>query len=194
MNRVHVAITHEARPGREADYETALREFARDSLHEPGTAGVLLLAPVPGSVGCEYGILRSFEDQASCDAFYRSERFRNFHERTKSMVVEEATRRKIDGLEMFFRDPKKSPPRWKMAIITWLGVFPSVLFWGIVLPPVLDNLHSLFATAVATMFVTVTLAWVVMPVLTRFFAPWLHPPVTHIGILDHDPATDSSTR
>ncbi|MFN3148354.1 antibiotic biosynthesis monooxygenase [Bremerella sp.] len=176
MSRVHVAITHQAKPGQEAQYEAALREFARESLHEPGTAGVLLLAPVPGTHGCEYGILRSFEDQASCDAFYQSDRFRNFHELTKPLVVEEATRRKLHGLEAFFRDPKLSPPRWKMAAITWLGVYPSVLFWGKVLPPALDSLHSLLATAVTTIFVTITLAWLVMPILSKIFAAWLHPP------------------
>lgn len=184
MSRVHVAITHQAKPGKEAEYEAALRAFARDSLHEPGTAGVLLLAPVPGSHGCEYGILRSFEDQASCDAFYQSERFLSFHNLTKPLVVEEATRRKLHGLEAFFRDPKLSPPRWKMAVITWLGVFPSVLFWGKVLPPALTSLPSLIVTAVTTMFVTVTLAWLVMPLLTSFFAAWLHPPISHVPILD----------
>ncbi|MBA2116235.1 antibiotic biosynthesis monooxygenase [Bremerella alba] len=184
MSQVHVAITHQAKPGKEAEYDAALREFARESLHEPGTAGVLLLAPAPGAHGCEYGILRSFENQASCDAFYQSARFRNFHELTKPLVVEEATRRKLHGLEAFFSDPKLSPPRWKMAIVTWLGVFPSVLFWGNVLPPALSSLHSVVATAVTTIFVTVTLAWVVMPLLTKVFAPWLHPPLASVSILD----------
>jgi len=191
MSHVHVAITHQAKPGKEAEYEAALRAFARESLHEPGTAGVLLLAPVPGTHGCEYGILRSFEDQASCDAFYQSARFRDFHELTKPLVVEEATRRKLHGLEAFFRDPRLSPPRWKMAVVTWLGVFPSVLFWGNVLPPVLTSLHTLLATAVTTMFVTVTLAWLVMPILTWWFAAWLHPPVANISILDDAASGDA---
>ncbi|MHC2068045.1 antibiotic biosynthesis monooxygenase [Bremerella sp. T1] len=186
MSRVHVAITHQAKPGKEAEYEAALRNFARESLHEPGTAGVLLLAPVPGTHGCEYGILRSFEDQSSCDAFYQSERFRQFHELTKPLVVEEATRRKLHGLEAFFRDPRTSPPRWKMAIITWLGVFPSVLFWGTLLPPYLTAIPSLMTVALTTMCVTITLAWVVMPMLTKVFAPLLHPPISHVSILDED--------
>lgn len=194
-NRVHVAITHEVKPGKEAEYEAALREFARTSLHEPGTAGVLLLAPVPGTHGCEFGILRSFESQEACDAFYQSNRFRDFHQRTKPLVVDQGIRRKMHGLEAFFRDPKANPPaKWKMAIITWLAVFPSAWLWSTLLPPYLTGMHDLVVRAIVNVFVVITLAWLVMPWLTRLFIPWLHPPVQHIGILDHASGTDSAPR
>lgn len=184
-NRVNVAITHEVKPGHEADYEAALREFARTSLQEPGTAGVLLLAPVPGTRGCEYGILRSFESQEACDAFYKSDRFRDFHDRTRSLVVDQAVRRKLHGLEAFFRDPQSNPPpKWKMALVTWLGVFPSALLWSTLLPPYLDGMHDLLVRAIVNVLVVITLAWFVMPWLTKVFGPWLHPAVQHIGILD----------
>lgn len=192
-NRVHVAITHEVKPGKEADYEAALREFARTSLHEPGTAGVLLLAPVPGTHGCEFGILRSFENQESCDAFYQSERFRDFHERTKSLVVDQGVRRKLHGLEAFFRDLKANPPaKWKMAIITWLAVYPSAWVWSLVLPPLLTGWPDLLVRAMVNVLVVITLAWFVMPWLTQLFMPWLYPPVQHIGVLNHPPITKST--
>ncbi|RCS49406.1 antibiotic biosynthesis monooxygenase [Bremerella cremea] len=182
-DRVHVAITHQAKPGKEAEYEAALREFARTSLHEPGTTGVLLLAPVPGTYGCEFGILRSFESQEACDAFYQSERFREFYERTKPLVVDKGVRRKLHGLEAFFRTPNSNPPpKWKMAIITWLAVFPSSWLWSTALPPLLPNLPDLFVRALVNVFVVITLAWLVMPWFTRWFIPWLYPPVQHIGL------------
>ena len=80
----------------------------------------------------------------------------------------------LHGLEAFFRDPQHSPPpRWKMAIVTWLGVFPSVLFWSSTLPKVLPGLPSLGVMAIINVFVVVTLAWGVMPLLTKLFAGWL---------------------
>lgn len=60
MEAVHVAVTRQVKPGYEKAFEEALREFARESLRQPGTTGVHLIAPVPGTDGCEYGILRSF--------------------------------------------------------------------------------------------------------------------------------------
>ncbi|WP_343124991.1 antibiotic biosynthesis monooxygenase [Verrucomicrobium spinosum] len=46
---VHVAITRRVRPEHVGAFEKALTEFARDSLHAPGTRGVQFLYPAPGS-------------------------------------------------------------------------------------------------------------------------------------------------
>ena len=179
MDTVHCAVTRQVKPGCERAYEEALREFARESLREPGATGVHLIAPVPGTQGCEYGILRSFESQAACDRFYESERFRNWQEQSAAMVVGEPVRRRLHGLEAFFRDARHSPPpRWKMAIVTWLGVFPSVLLWSSLVPRILAGLPHLAIVAITNVFVVITLAWGVMPVLTRLFNRWLHNPQT----------------
>jgi hypothetical protein len=61
-----------------------------------------------------------------------------------------------------------------MAVVTWMGVFPSVLLWSSLLPKLLSSLPSLAVMAIVNVFVVVTLAWGVMPLLTRIFAGWLH--------------------
>jgi antibiotic biosynthesis monooxygenase (ABM) superfamily enzyme len=91
------------------------------------------------------------------------------------MVVGEPVRRRLHGLEAFFRDTRHAPPpRWKMAVVTWMGVFPSVLLWSSLLPNALGGLPHLAVVAIVNVFVVVTLAWGVMPLLTRMFAGWLH--------------------
>jgi antibiotic biosynthesis monooxygenase (ABM) superfamily enzyme len=175
MNSVHVAVTRQVKPGCEAAFEEALREFARESLRIPGTTGVHLIQPVPGTSGCEYGILRSFESEEASGRFYESELFQEWQDRIADLVAGDPIRRRMHGLEAFFRDPQHAPPpRWKMAIITWLGVFPSVLLWSSTLPNVLMGLPSLVVVAIVNVFVVITLAWGVMPMLTRLFAAWLH--------------------
>jgi antibiotic biosynthesis monooxygenase (ABM) superfamily enzyme len=173
MAQIHIAITRRVKPGMERAFEIALREFARQSLGEPGTTGVHLIGPVAGSDG-EYGILRSFENEEACRAFYESELFRQWEERAQEFVIGGWTRRTLHGLEAFFRQGGRPPPRWKMAIVTWLGVFPAVLLWSSILPHFLNGLHWVATTALVSMFVVVTLAWGVMPLLTRFLAGWLH--------------------
>lgn len=174
MNAVHVAVTRAVKPGFESAFEAALREFARESLHVQGTTGVHLIAPAPGSNGCEYGILRSFESEDASRRFYESDLFEAWNRRIDDMVVGEPTLRRLTGLEAFFRDSRRSPPpRWKMAIVTWLGVFPSVLLWSSILPQALTSLPWLLVVAIVNVFVVATLAWVVMPLLTRLFANWL---------------------
>ena len=56
MDQVHFAITRRIKPGMESEFEAALREFARQSLHADGTTGVHLIGPAPD--GRDYGILR----------------------------------------------------------------------------------------------------------------------------------------
>ena len=99
----------------------------------------------------------------------------NWQEQVGGMVVGEPVRRRLHGLEAFFRDTRYAPPpRWKMAVVTWMGVFPTVLLWSSLLPKVLSGLPSLAVVAIVNVFVVVTLAWGVMPLLTRMFAGWLH--------------------
>ncbi|HMP02252.1 MAG TPA: antibiotic biosynthesis monooxygenase [Gemmatales bacterium] len=177
MPAVHIAVTRQVKPGCEQAFEEALRQFAHESLRAPGTTGVHLIAPVPGTDGCEYGILRSFTDEEASRRFYESELFRTWQEQIADKVVGEPIRRRLHGLEAFFRETRQAPPpRWKMAIVTWLGVFPAVLLWSSLLPPVLSRWPSLAVLALVNVFVVVTLTWGVMPLLTRVFAGWLHRP------------------
>ena len=86
------------------------------------------------------------------------------------------------GLEAFFQGvPGGPPPKWKMAVVTWLGVFPAVVLWSWVVRKSLSGLPSLVTTAIVSALVVATLAWVAMPLLTRVFATWLSPSRKHVG-------------
>lgn len=174
MKAVHVAVTRQVKPGCEVEFEQGLREFARESLREPGATGVHLIEPVPGTNGCEYGILRSFESEEASRQFYDSAVFHQWQQRASHLVDGDSIVRRLQGLEAFFCDSKHAPPRWKMAIVTWLGVFPSVLLWSSMLPRFLGGLPQLLVVAIVNVFVVATLTWAVMPRLSKFFAGWLH--------------------
>jgi len=173
MDSIHVAVTRQVKPGCEEEFEHILREFARESLREPGTTGVHLIEPVSGTKGCEYGILRSFDSEDASRHFYQSEIFLQWQKRAEPLVVGDSAVRRLHGLEAFFRESKHAPPRWKMAIVTWLGVFPTVLLWSSALPQFLGGTPKLFVVGVVNVFVVVTLTWAVMPLLTKLLAGWL---------------------
>jgi antibiotic biosynthesis monooxygenase (ABM) superfamily enzyme len=182
MSQVHLAITRQVKPGMERAFEDALREFARESLRAPGTTGVHLIGPIPGANSGEYGILRSFESEAACEAFYDSEMFRRWDDNASQFVIGGWTRRRLNGLEAFFQGVRGGPPpKWKMAAVTWLGVFPAVLLWSSLLRTLLIGLPSLLTTAIVSAFVVATLAWIAMPLLTRVFSTWLSPSRINIG-------------
>lgn len=69
--------------------------------------------------------------------------------------------------------PAKPPAKWKMALITWIGLFPIVVALGYLFRPF--GLPRLIEQAVSTMIPVVMLTWVVIPVLARLFYAWLYP-------------------
>ncbi|MGF1583222.1 MAG: antibiotic biosynthesis monooxygenase [Gemmataceae bacterium] len=175
MSQIHVAVTRVVKPGRESEFEAAVSRYLRESMHEPGTTSAHLLKPQPASDVREYGILRSFQNWSACEAFYRSSRFKEWEKAVTPFVIGPPKRRHLHGLEGFFRGNLNSPPRWKMALITWVGVFPTALLWSSFLPGYLNGWPKLLVSAVINVFVVATLAWVAMPFLTRVFSFWLHP-------------------
>src|SRR5260370_20648636 len=73
---IHVAITRRIKPGCEAEFQEALREFFKTSLGQAGVHGASMLVPPPGSTCSEYGILRTrWRDKHACamDTGLRSE-------------------------------------------------------------------------------------------------------------------------
>ena len=173
--QVHFAVTVRIREGKEAEFAEALARFARRSLDYRGTTGVHLIQPVPGT-GCrEFGILRSFLSEQHSQEFYQSGMYQQYKTETAHLVEGEPIIRRLDGLEAFFRNGgHRLPPRWKMAIVTYLGVVPAVLFWSSTLRPLLSEYHWLVSSLLVNAAVVTTLAWAFMPMLTKLFHKWLH--------------------
>lgn len=173
---IHVAITRRVRAGHEAEFGEKLRRFARESLAQPGTRGVQMLHPAPDSETREFGILRSFATAEDRDAFYRSPQFQAWVAEIAPLVEGEPQNRELHGLEAWFRQPDlPRPPRWKMAVATLLGVYPTSLLLGLFVAPHLHGLpHALVALVIGSCMVA-CLTWVVMPLVTKFLHHWLHP-------------------
>lgn len=173
MSMIHCAITRVVRDGKEAEFEDAIKRFVARSLDHHGTTGAHLLRPTDASRPREYGILRSFRSERDMQAFYSSDLFAQWQTEVAELVEGDPVHRQLHGLEAFFSGQATQPPRWKMAFVTWLGVFPVVLLWSSTLPPLLPWWHPIATTALVTAVAVITLTWLVMPVLTRSFSGWL---------------------
>lgn len=122
---IHVAITRRVRPGCEAEFQQALREFIEASFSNGAVLGANMLVPLPGSNSTEFGILRTFQSQGERDAFYDSSLFKAWAERAKAFTIGEPVYRQLHGLEAWFRNPTQpEPPQWKMALLTFIAVWP----------------------------------------------------------------------
>src|SRR5947208_2561619 len=137
---IHIAITRRVRPGCEEEFQKALRDFLQTSFAHGGVQGASMLVPPPGSNTREYGILRTFANEAERDAFYASPMFGAWEERARTLTEGEPVYRQLHGLEAWFRSSHNPPPRWKMAVATLLGVYPISLLIGVTLSPQLRKL------------------------------------------------------
>jgi uncharacterized protein len=69
--------------------------------------------------------------------------------------------------------PKTGPPRWKMAVVTLIAVFPAVLGTNVIVISQLAGLSLIPRTFVLCVIVTVLMTWVLMPRLMKLLGPWL---------------------
>jgi antibiotic biosynthesis monooxygenase (ABM) superfamily enzyme len=171
---IHVAITRRIKPGREQEFQAALKEFFAKSLAQSGVLGAAVLVPPPGSSSMEYGILRSFASIAERDAFYASPLYLEWKKRVAPLSDGEPQARELRGLEAFFRqDSPSPPPRWKMAIATYLGVVPVIMTLSLTLGPLIRSWNFVINNLVFNAFVVALLTWVVMPLITLALHRWL---------------------
>ncbi len=172
---VTVAITRRVRPGREKEFEERLRAFIQRSLAAGGVLGANILVPPPGSR--DYGILRTFADAKERDAFYESALFQAWEMEVAPLVEGDPHIRDMHGLEAWFhQNGEGRPPRWKMAAVTLLGVYPlSLLLPWLIYRIVGSQPRWLFALLVSSAMVA-SLTWLVMPKLVHVLEPWLKAP------------------
>lgn len=173
---IHIAITRQVRPGCEAEFQQALREFFQTSFAHDGVLGVTMIMPPPGSDSREFGVLRTFTDEKARDEFYASAMFKTWEQKIAPLVEGEWVQRPLCGLEAWFRSPSGPPPRWKMATVTLLGVYPVSLLIGFFVGPHLRNLSLPLYLFIASALMVSCLTWIVMPQLARWFKPWLNLP------------------
>jgi len=177
-NPIHIVVTRRVRPGCEAQFQTALREFFQASFGHFGVLGASMVVPPPGSGSTEFGILRTFSSERDRDAFYDSALFRAWEEKVAPLTDDQWTFRELNGMEAWFRSPQRPPARWKMALLTFAAVWPVSLLVRMLLWPVLGSVQpgAIFAGAVAAGIVAV-LTWIAMPLLVKAARPWLQPPL-----------------
>lgn len=164
-------------PGREEEFEEwaagilgAIKEF-------PGYLGSDVLRP-GGGEDDEYRMIYRFDHASNLKRWEESEERRRWLTKARPLVREEKVQ-VLTGLETWFTLPSKpgepSPPRYKMAVVTWLAVFPTITAIFLLLSPVLNALPFLLRTLLLTLIMVSLMTYVIMPRMTRLFSPWLYP-------------------
>lgn len=66
----------------------------------------------------------------------------------------------------------KKPAKWKMAIITWLCIYPSLNVLLFISGPYLEGFHPLLKTLILTV-ILVPVMVTLLPIMQKVFSGWL---------------------
>ena len=171
---VNILILRRLRPGAETEFDQAVRLWIPTAIQHPGHLGVFLLRPGPQAP--EHGALLRFQSAADWERFRRWPPYARFLADIKPLLLEEPRVEVLHGLEAWFTpDAHRPPSRWRMAVVTWLGV--NAMVWAVTrgLGALAPAWPAWAGFLVGNALVVAGLTWAVMPALTRLLGPWLLP-------------------
>jgi uncharacterized protein len=174
---VTVVIHRTVKVGREKEYEELLKGVLKEAQAFPGHMGVTVMRPREGSR--EYTLVFRFDTVDNLRHWEESPERAGWIQRLAPVTEGEVRLEKLTGMETWFALPGatvRPPPRYKMAMVSWLAAFPLVqLLTGVILPR-LDFMPVFAKGFVMSVTMIVMMTYVVMPQLTKLLSSWLYPP------------------
>lgn len=174
---VTVLVTRRVKPGQEATFEKLMAEMLRAAHQFDGHLGAQVVRPgdQPGSEPGLYHVVFAFDNQQHLQQWQESAA-RSLGLAALEPLVEGPAQTQVIGMAHWFLtgSTQAPPPRWKVAIVTWLGIFPTVLVLFTLLGDTLATLPLFPRVMTLTGMVVVIMTWGVAPQLTRLLKPWLH--------------------
>lgn len=176
QNQFTIVVSHFVKQGKEGAFEQALKLVVQKAMAYDGYQGIQIIRPTTKAEQ-EYILLIRFDTERNYQTWADSEPRNEWFLQLKNYVYKESEIRSEEGLEFWFSLPEitgsKPPTKWKMAILTWMVIYPSVLTLS-----TLTGIYLYFLPlAVRMLIVSVTLVslmtYFIMPKITKIFAAWI---------------------
>lgn len=175
---VTAVIKHRIRPDGVAAYEAWLQRIVPIAERFPGHRGVHIIRPSGG--GTDYTVTIRFDSVLHADDWFQSTARRELLEEVTPLLADGEQVSTVTGLEFWFEAAAgaRQARRYKQVLLTLSVIFPltmvvpALVSWVAGFVPSLHNFYlSHFLTSV---IVVALMAYVVMPRITRWLAPWLY--------------------
>lgn len=175
--QVTAIICHTVRPGREQGYEEWLHGITTAAQKFKGHLGVNVIRPWD-HVHPEYVAIVKFDQYSNLKTWMESNIRQEWIARLQPLIEKPEVIQTLTGLETWFMLPNKlqvPPPRYKMVLVTWLGVFLTLPIPNRLLTPLLSEFPTLLQQLISTGFSVALLTYLIMPHLTQLLRKWLYP-------------------
>lgn len=177
IQQVTAIICHTVRPGCEQGYEEWLHGITTAAQKFKGHLGVNVIRPWD-HVYPEYVAIVKFDRYSNLKTWIESDIRQEWIAQLQPLIEKPEVIQTQTGLETWFMLPNKlqvPPPRYKMVLVTWLGVFLTLPISNYLLIPLLSKFPTLLEQLIGTGFSVVLLTYLIMPHLTQLFRKWLYP-------------------
>lgn len=172
---VTVLVSRRIKAGDEQTFEALMQKMMQVAADFPGYLGGQLVSPTPQEPGL-YHVVFAFDTDEHLQQWQTSAARSLGLAAIEPLTEGPAQARQVIGMAHWFTTGAHHapPPRWRVAVVTWLGIFPTVLCLFLLLGDVLAPLPLVPRVMLLTMLVVIIMTWVVAPQLTRWLKPWLH--------------------
>jgi antibiotic biosynthesis monooxygenase (ABM) superfamily enzyme len=171
-------VTRRVKPGHEPFYEQFLAGIIAAASRFPGHLGVEVFRP-PSATAGEYRTVYRFDSAEHLRTWLESDEHAAWLERAEPHVVGPMRTSIVTGLESWFtlagQPGMVPPPRHKMALLTWITIFPLITAIVVIVGPLIEELPLVVRLAITTALAVPLMTWVVMPRVTRLLRKWLYP-------------------
>jgi len=178
---ITLVVTRAVKRERTEEFERWLHGVAADAMRFEGHLGVHVVRPQDARN--EYTTIVRFSGPVQLRAWLDSEsRARRLRE-AKDFFAGDSQVQELHGAEVWLalRPAVVAPPRYKVAAVSFVGVFTLLMVVPWSLAPLLAPLPRLAQTFLACATMVTLLTYIVMPVLTRAASAWLYPHRIGVG-------------
>lgn len=167
---VTLMVARRVANGRYHDFIAWLREGEQLATDFPGYLGSGVLAPPPDDD--EFQIVFRFADEQTLASWEHSASRRAWLARGSGLFAQPHEHR-ITGLDAWFGNATRQPPRWKQSIAIWLAFFPVSLAFNLLFGSTLADFSLVARVLLSTLALTPLMTYLFIPLATRLLAPWL---------------------
>ena len=155
-HQVTAVISHVVRPGREQGYQEWLHGITQAAHKFKGHLGVSVIRP-RDHVHPEYVVIVRFDHYNQFKKWMESDIRREWIERLQPLIEKPEAVQTLTGLETWFslsdKPLKSPPPRYKMFLMTWLGVEIMTILVRTFVAPLVSTLPWLIGLTISNALV-----------------------------------------
>ncbi|MHB8895014.1 MAG: hypothetical protein ACYC99_07545 [Candidatus Geothermincolia bacterium] len=175
---VSCVVTSGIKPDKVEEYEKLISESGQDARAIDPNVTITVIKPA-AATNHQYVIIMNFSSHEKLADWERSDARARLHREDRPLEEGKASFREVTGIEYWFSIPKvgalRPPARFKMAIVTVLGLYILSVIYMYTVNPWMKSLPDHVSLVVRLLVLVIAMTYLIMPLLSRLFARWLYP-------------------